>query len=169
MSRKHSEVMSAINKNLLGCCGIYCGACFAYRGTIRQKAVELREILNEEKFRKIVTALGWMGDYSEFSKFLSHLKSLKCEGCGAGGGNPWCSIRKCCQKKGFTSCAECNELPCEKLEWITKRYSKWNLKNLEKVKEIGIKKWLKEQKENVETGFTTGEVIKGIKPPSRKK
>lgn len=157
------------NKKLIGCCGIYCGACFAYRGTIRQKAVELRDVLNKEKFRKMVTALGWMGNYSEFSKFLSRLKSLKCEGCGAGGGNPWCAIRKCGQRKGFTSCAECNMFPCEKLGWITKRYNKWNLRNLEKIKEMGIKKWLKEQEELVDKGFTTGEVIKGIKPPTKKK
>ncbi len=75
MSRKHSEVREKVNKNLVGCCGIYCGACFIYRGTIRQKAIELREVLNKEKFRKIVTVFDWLGDYSEFSKFLSRLKN----------------------------------------------------------------------------------------------
>jgi hypothetical protein len=161
--------MKTVNKNLVGCCGIYCGACFAYRGTIRQKAVELRDVLNKEKFRKIVTAFGWMGNYSEFSKFLSHLKSLKCEGCGAGGGNPWCNIRKCCQKKVFISCAECSEFSCKKLDWMIRRYNKWNLRNLERIREIGIEKWLKEQEKEVNEGFVTGEVIKGIKPPGRKR
>jgi len=57
------------DKNLVGCCGIYCGACFAYRGTIRQKATELRDVLNEEKFgRRIATAFDWIEDYSEFSQ-----------------------------------------------------------------------------------------------------
>jgi len=98
------------------------------------------------------------------AKVLSHFKSLKCQGCGAGGGNPWCSIRRCCQKKGFTSCAE---FPCEKLDWITKRYSKWNVKNLERIREVGIEKWLEEQEEKVRQGFITGEVIKGIKPPGK--
>jgi len=156
------------DKNLVGRCGIYCGACFAYRGTISQKATELRETLNKEKFgRRIATAFDWIGDYSEFSKVLSHLKNLKCQGCGAGGGNPWCSIRKCCQKKGFASCAECSEFPCEKLDWMTKRYSNWNLRNLERVREVGVENWLEEQEEKVKAGFMTGEVIKGIRPPGK--
>ena len=157
-----------MNRNLAGCCGIYCGACFAHRGTISQKATELREVLNKERFgRRIATAFDWIGDYSEFSKVLSRLKNLKCQGCGAGGGNPWCSIRKCCQKKGFTSCAECNEFPCEKLDWITKRYNKWNLRNLERITEVGIEEWLREQEEIVKAGFITGEVIKGIRLPKK--
>ena len=157
-----------VDKNLVGCCGIYCGACFGYRGTISQKATELREVLNSERFgRRIVTALPWIGDYSEFSKVLSHLESLKCAGCGAGGGNPWCSIRRCCQKRGFTSCAECSEFPCKKLDWITKRYDQWNLRNLERIREVGIERWLREQEEKVKEGFTTGDVIKGIKPPKK--
>jgi hypothetical protein len=77
------------DKNLIGCCGIYCVACFAYQGTIRQKATELGEVLNEEKFgRRIALPFDWTGNYSEFSKVLSHLKSLKCQDCGAGRGNP---------------------------------------------------------------------------------
>ncbi len=41
--------------------------------------------------------------------------------------------------------------------------------NLERIKEVGIEKWLEEQAQLVANGFTTGEVIKGIKPPWRKK
>ena len=36
-------------------------------------------------------------------------------------------------------------------------------KNLEKVIEVGYEKWLKEKKEEVDNGFITGIVIKGMK------
>lgn len=147
------------DRNLVGCCGIYCGACFACRGEVSERARELREQLKEEKFNKIATAFEWIGDYGEFRKWLSWLVRLKCEGCGAGGGNPFCQIRKCCRKLGFASCAECERMPCKKLEWITRRYRKWNLKNLERIRKVGVERWLSEQAEKVRAGFLTGEVI----------
>jgi hypothetical protein len=52
---------------------------------------------------------------------------------------------------------------------MIKRYNKWNLRNLERIREFGIEKWLKEQEKEVNEGFVTGNVIKGIKPPERKK
>jgi hypothetical protein len=41
------------------------------------------------------------------------------------------------------------------------------LRNLERIKEKRIEEWLKEQEEIADSGFTTGEVIKGIKPPNK--
>jgi len=148
--------------NLIGCCGIYCGACFAYRREISRKAKELKDLLEREKFRRIAKPFDWIGSYRDFSRWLSWLVRLTCDGCQTGGGNPFCSIRKCCQKKGYTSCADCPEMPCKKLEWITRRYKKWSLKNLKRIREIGYEEWLKEMKKAVEEGFVTGDVIAAI-------
>jgi hypothetical protein len=151
------------DNDLIGCCGIYCGACFAYRKEISDKAKSLRELLKKEKFNKIAKPFKWVGDYREFRKWLSWLVRLKCDnGCQAGDGNPFCSIRKCCRKKGFVSCADCELMPCKKLEWISKRYKKWNIENLKRIREVGYKKWLKEQRESVKKGFITGEVIRSM-------
>lgn len=40
----------------------------------------------------------------------------KCPGCKENEKATWCKIRKCCQEKGFHSCAECptNVKECEK-------------------------------------------------------
>ena len=152
-------------RDLLGRCGIYCGACFAYRGEVSRKAEQLRDELKREKFRRIATAFGWVGDWTQFNRWLYWLTRFKCEGCQAGGGWPWCPIRKCSQKKGFTSCAECEEMPCEKLEWITRRYKKWNLKNLRRIREVGVDKWLREQAKEVKAGFVAGDTIAAIKKP----
>ncbi|HDM27114.1 MAG TPA: hypothetical protein ENG27_02210 [Candidatus Bathyarchaeota archaeon] len=53
-------------------------------------------------------------------------------------------------------------MPCKKLEWITRRYKKWNLKNLKRIRKIGYEEWLKEMKKAVEEGFVTGDVIAAI-------
>jgi len=156
-----------MNRNLLGCCGIYCGACFAYRGRVSEGAAELRNELKKEKFRRIATAFDWVGDWRQFSRWLYWLMKFKCEGCQTGGGWPWCPVRRCCKKKGFTSCAECEEMPCEKLGWITKRYKGWNLKNLRRIREVGVGRWLKEADAEVRRGFVAGETIAGIKRTKR--
>ncbi|MHC1564469.1 MAG: DUF3795 domain-containing protein [Candidatus Hecatellaceae archaeon] len=149
-------------RDLVGCCGIYCGACFAYRRSLSSEAGKLKELLEKEKFDRIATAFSWVGSYRDFKRWLTWLKRLTCNGCQTGGGNPFCAIRRCCQRKGLLSCADCPEMPCRKLDWITRRYRKWNLKNLERIREAGYQRWLREMRAEVRKGFTTGKVIAGI-------
>lgn len=40
----------------------------------------------------------------------SYLKET-CPGCAKNESAGWCEIRKCCQKNGFSSCADCREFP----------------------------------------------------------
>lgn len=154
--------------NLIGCCGIYCGACPFYRSKIPNLAQKLKEEIKREKFDKIAVPFDWVGNYKDFKKWINFLARAECEGCQTGGGNPFCSIRRCCRKKELTSCADCDEMPCKKLEWISERYRNWNLKNLKRIRKIGYKEWLKEMNEKVEGGFVTGVVIKGIGRRKRK-
>jgi len=156
-----------VNENLVGCCGIYCGACPFYRSEIPELSKRLKEVLKEEKFRKIAVSFEWVGDYREFKKWINFLAKAKCEGCQVGGGNPFCNIRKCCRKREIKSCAECEEFPCKKLGWISERYRRWNIKNLERIQKIGYEKWLEEKEDEVKNGFVTGQVIKGIKRVKR--
>jgi hypothetical protein len=154
-----------VNKNLIGCCGIYCGACPFYRSGLPELAKKLKESLKKEKFDKIAVPFDWVGNYKEFKKWVSFLARAKCGGCQTGGGNPFCPIRKCCRKKGIKSCAECDDFPCNKkyFVWLKERYRKWNIKNLHRIKEIGYENWLKEMEKEVKGGFVTGMIIKGIK------
>jgi hypothetical protein len=160
-------MVSVVKENLIGCCGIYCGACPFYRGEITELSRRLKEAIKEEKFDKIAIPFEWVGSYREFKKWVNFLARAKCEGCQAGGGNPFCSIRKCCQRKEIKSCAECIDLPCKKLDWTSERYRKWNIKNLKRIKEVGYERWLKEKKVEVKEGFKTGLIIKGIKRDKR--
>jgi hypothetical protein len=84
-------------------------------------------------------------------RFHSKAKS-RCLGCGPDAHCSFCSIFRCCQiKRNYETCADCNEFPCEK-------FGKWFdadsfvthsncLINIQKIQNIGIKEFLKEQSE----------------------
>ena len=83
------------------------------------------------------------------TKYQSKAPS-RCTGCRLGGQHSWCSIYKCCvMKKGFVTCVECDEYPCERYarrDWGTDQLSRAAEKNLESIKGIGFENWLQEQK-----------------------
>jgi hypothetical protein len=151
--------------SLIGCCGIYCGACPFYRSEIPGLAKRLKDALNAEKFNKIAVPFEWVGEYRDFKRWLNFLARSKCDGCQAGGGNPFCTIRRCCRKRGIVSCAECDEFPCDRkfLKWISERYRNWNVRNIERIREVGYEKWLEEKEKEVGDGFVTGLVMRGIR------
>ena len=83
------------------------------------------------------------------SKYQSKAPS-RCIGCRLGEQHSWCSIYRCCvRKKGFTTCAECEEYPCERYSrraWGTDRQTRTAQASLDNINEIGMKDWLKEQR-----------------------
>jgi hypothetical protein len=78
-----------------------------------------------------------------------------CPGCGGGAGNQPCAIARCSQQHGdIEYCYLCGEFPCEKYNGIDEVDSfithRNQLKNLEKVKEIGIDSYRYELAEKME-------------------
>lgn len=84
-----------------------------------------------------------------------------CLGCGSEELNQrrkskWrCKIRKCCfEDKSLNFCNDCDEFPCNLIEKLKNSHSddsRFNYRheiydNLEKIKEIGVKNWIKNQK-----------------------
>ena len=108
--------------NLAAPCGMYCGTC-------RQYLALKKNLLEEKGFKR------------------------GCEGCRVRNKN--CTfIRKFCakiRKKEIDFCFECEEFPCEGRKRIDdiyiERYNYSFVDNLNRIKEIGVKKWLKEQEE----------------------
>lgn len=121
-----------MNKNLIGFCGIDCSQCFSYKMTLSEAAKTLRRELRAAKLKRFWSEMPFLGQYEAFKKSLDGLAMLRCpNGCRGGGGNPWCKIRKCCQKKNYFSCAECELIKnCNKLSVISKNYKNENLKIL---------------------------------------
>lgn len=124
------------DKNLIAFCGIDCSQCFSYKMTVSEAAKALRRELRTAKLKNFWQEIPFLGNYEPFKKSLDGLAMLRCpKGCRGGGGNPWCKIRKCCQKKNFWSCAKCELIEsCDKLTVISKGYKNANLKNLRSLK-----------------------------------
>ena len=94
-------------KELVAYCGLYCGECYNYTGKIADLARDIRKELRSFRFDKSAEALSELSffnvfkDYDKCYQVLGAMVKLRCRsGCRAGGGNPYCKIRNCCQKKG---------------------------------------------------------------------
>ena len=111
-----------VDNNLAAPCGIYCGAC-------RQYLLWKKDLLEERGYKQ------------------------GCKGCRIRNKN--CAfIRRDCptlRKKEIDFCYECDQFPCQKLQKIDthyqEKYSVNMVKNLKRIEEIGVEKWLQEQKE----------------------
>ncbi len=124
------------DKNLIVFCGIDCSQCFSYKMTVSETAKALRRELRSAKLKNFWEEIPFLGKYEPFKKSLDRLAMLRCpKGCRGGGGNPWCKVRICCQKKGYLNCGECELIKtCEKLAYISRGYKNENLKNLKFLK-----------------------------------
>lgn len=149
MSRKCGK-MSKKDKNLIAYCGLYCRDCIGYRQKAADLARDLRKELRETKFDKTAEYLATMPffaaykNYSKCYEVLGALVKMRCKNaCRGGGGPPFCKIRKCCQKKGFEGCWECDEFEtCEKLDFLKPNHGDAHIRNLRKIKKCGIEVFL---------------------------
>jgi len=139
-------------KDLIAYCGLYCGECINHKGEIADLARDLRKKLREAKFDRVSRGLSKY--FKEFNKYqecyevLGAMVRLRCKKtCKDGGGPPFCKIRKCCQKKGYEGCWECEEFEtCKKLEFLEPIHGDAHIKNLRKIKKQGIDKFLEGKK-----------------------
>ena len=166
--------LSDSEKYLIAPCGIYCGACDLFLGNSRNLAKEMYRILNGFNIADVGPwAMGIQRErVVDFLNILQNWsQSNKCPGCWARGGSRSCPIRACSQQQAFLTCAECDRMPYNRLAegpspkaaaflgLITKRYSNWNIVNLERIREIGYRCFVDEMQERVRNGFLTSDVI----------
>ncbi|MBN2314632.1 MAG: DUF3795 domain-containing protein [Sedimentisphaerales bacterium] len=101
------------------------------------------------KDREAENLIGCCGLYCGLCNKYQSKAPSRCIGCRLGEQHSWCSIWNCCVKRhGFETCTECREvfdcaifLRRKVVEWIPA------VDNLRQIKDVGLKKWLKEQKE----------------------
>ncbi len=124
-----------VDKNLVGKCGLYCGACGIYMA------------------------------YKDDGELLDNLaksfkcppEKVRCEGCMALTPESWgynCKIVQCLRTNGLDFCYQCSEYEkglCEKFEKLAKSYLEdagVDLKaNLERIKKGEVEEWLLESQE----------------------
>lgn len=79
------------------------------------------------------------------------LEKGDCAGCKGSADKQWscdCEMRSCAKEKGHNYCFECGEFPCKHIKAFDSdpyEHHSVAVRNMEKMKEIGLDKWLKEQ------------------------
>ena len=138
--------MNKTGRELVACCGLYCGDCFGFKGKIADLSRDLRKELRQAKFDRVAEGIPFkeFKNYKECYEVLGALVRLRCKNaCTGGGGNPFCKIRKCCQKKTIEGCWQCDEIEsCGKLKFLETIHQDAHLKNLRKINKVGVDKWL---------------------------
>lgn len=122
------------NTELVGICGLYCGACGIYRAT-RDK--------DEKKLEEFARGL------SEKTGKTFTVEDVVCDGCLTGGRlDLWCrncQIRKCEKvQSDAVRCSDCDEFPCSRLTDFRDDGMKHHSEitdNLEQLQEMGIEAW----------------------------
>jgi hypothetical protein len=148
--------LKEVDRNLVGYCGLYCGACGIYQGKIKQAVENLQKVIKAYGFDKIISELAkWepaFQHYAEYEKVLDGWVKIfgDCPGCISGGGDPNCAVRECCKEKAYVTCVECTEIEkCEKLQ----KYGPQALEGLKKIKAVGVGKWTEIMRQKVEAGY----------------
>jgi len=142
--KKNRSVLSDGEK-LIAYCGLYCGDCSGYKGTIANLARDLRKELERERFADLARVLAKfpffkaLEGYPQCCKVLETLPKLRCQKtCRGDGGPPYCEIRMCSRDKGFDGCWQCDAFrTCRKLAFLKAGHGDAHLRNLGKIKRCG--------------------------------
>jgi len=132
-------------EKLIGYCGLYCGDCSGYKGTIADLARALHKELQRERFADLAKALSSIPIFKAFENFpqccevLKTLPKLRCpKACRGSGGPPFCQIRECSREKKLDGCWQCAQYKtCAKLDFLKPGHGDAHLKNLSKIKRSG--------------------------------
>jgi len=98
------------DERLIVFCGLDCSKCPAYIATKENDAARLAEL--SEK-------------WSNYSFGIFTPQDLVCDGCHGPRLFKWCcecAIRDCCFDRGFKTCAECEEYPCDRLSELWEKF-----------------------------------------------
>jgi hypothetical protein len=131
-------------------CGLCCLDCHGYKQIIPDMARDLRKELRESKYKQFADGMSEISfgkaykGYDTCYEVLGAMVKFRChKGCRAGGGNPFCAIRKCCQKKEFRGCWECELFEtCKKLDTLCAVHDDAHLKNLRMISKKGEKSFI---------------------------
>ena len=137
--------MAKNSAELVAPCGLYCGDCHGYQQKIPDLSRDLRKELRGQRYDLFAAEMAKMNfgkgfkDYDICYKVLGQMVKFRChKGCRKGGGNPFCKIRKCVDKKECDGCWECSEFEsCKKLDVLNSVHGDAHVKNLRRLKKNG--------------------------------
>jgi hypothetical protein len=113
-------------------------------------ARDLRKELRASRFDKTAEALAELSffeglrHYDKCYAALGDMVKLRCKrGCRDGGGNPYCKIRKCCERKSYVGCWECDDFEtCEKLAELESAHGTAVIRNIRRIRRKGLEGFL---------------------------
>jgi len=116
------------HKELCAVCGLFCGSCSLYIGTVEDPA-----------------RLQWLAE-----RFGKPIEEVRCLGCRSEVVTEYCrncKFTSCAAAKGIDFCSQCSEYPCTELQefqaQMPHRSDLWE--DLKRVKEVGYEKWFCEK------------------------
>jgi hypothetical protein len=142
-------------KKLICYCGAFCGEC-KLNGRIHSRiAQELLQIANDySQWLPKVVKLDF--DFNEFMKGLEYFskadKGPYCQVPCKEGGGPTCKRRPCAKAKGLEICYDCDDFPCEYMNWGSRTITE-KTEDCERYKKLGLEGWLKFHIERAEKGY----------------
>ena len=130
---------------MIAYCGLYCGDCVMHKGTVADLARDLRKELRGARFDRMAKVLADTPYFKELKNYgtcyevLGTFVKFRCgKVCQDGGGPPNCTIRKCCQNRGYAGCWECDDLEtCEKFDFLRAVHGEACQKNLRRIRRKG--------------------------------
>lgn len=137
--------------DLTAYCGLYCGDCIRFRSTAADLARELLAELEQTQFREYAAVKqSHIPDfrlYGTMVTLLTQIYGIRCDvpcrlgGDGCGGS---CTIVSCVSGKSVEGCWECHRFEtCEKLDLLKPFHGEAPVKNLRRIKELGVNGWTK--------------------------
>jgi hypothetical protein len=139
---------------LVAYCGLYCAECPVYTQTAANLAKDLRSQLRKDKFGEAAPSLAKMAQFKAFKHYgkgyelLGAIMKMRCphNSCREGGWSPGCKIKKCAIKKRLDGCWQCNDFPtCKTLKVLEEMGDTSHLKNLRKIKRIGVAAFVRQK------------------------
>jgi hypothetical protein len=129
--QREVEKMGESDKRTAAVCGLYCEACSWFISTTEDL----------ERLKALAARRNWSVEESKCYGCRSDKRLPYCEGC---------KMLACAAKRGIDFCSECEEYPCDDLTQFQSamphRIELWD--NLERIKSVGYKQWLKEIRGN---------------------
>jgi hypothetical protein len=127
-------------------CGLSCQKCFAFKdGDIRKAASTLKDKLGNfeiyaQRFSSLVDPV--FAHYPAFKELLFFLAGGSCQGCRdqVCGLWPECFVASCYREKKVDYCFQCEEFPCQKVNFDEHLKRRWVQMNLS-MREIGVMKY----------------------------
>ncbi len=134
---------------ILAPCGLNCSKCLAYgEGDIKKHSYELKRLLGSfDKYAgRFSNFLPVFKNYPAFKDLLDYFVQTDCKGCRNGDGKyPDCVVASCYKEKEVDFCFQCNEFPCDKVNFDLNLKQRWlNMNN--RMREIGVEAYFEDTK-----------------------